>query len=127
MRQTVISVLSIGGADSRFSHAAERNAVEVHMNIGLIHTASPKRETGNELINRALVPAEDVAGKWPGATLDLSYCFLQSGISENWQDRPKDLTLHYLVGPYNRIENRWLEVVCGLVKPSSDNHLILID
>src|SRR5215469_4684653 len=127
MRQTVISIFSVGGTDSRFSDAPEWNAVEVHMNIGLIHCSAPKRETRNKLIDCALVPAEDIAGKWPGATFDLRYCFVQTGILENRQDRPKDLTLHHLVRPDNRIENRWLEVTFGLVIASSHNYLILID
>src|SRR5215469_7678010 len=58
---------------------------------------------------------------------DLCYCFLQAGISENGQDRAKDLALHDLVRPDNGVENRWLEVAFSLIVTASHNYLVLID
>jgi hypothetical protein len=83
MRHTVKSIFSVAGTDSRFSDAPERNAVEVHLNTGLIHGSAPKRETLDKLVNCALVPAKDVAGKWLGARFDLRYRFVQVGVSED--------------------------------------------
>jgi hypothetical protein len=70
VRQRVKSVLSVGVAHARCANASERHRFDKDVDVGLVDGPTTEREAGYEPVNRALVLAEDEAGKRPGATLD---------------------------------------------------------
>jgi hypothetical protein len=88
-------------ANARGAGSAERHRFD---------SPRPRRKISDEPVDRYLVAAENEGGERMRRGGDAGEGFVQSAIGKNRQDRTEYLILHDRIVPYDRIDDRRIEI-----------------
>src|SRR5271154_1595993 len=112
MREGVKARLAVVVTNAGVSNSSEGHGLDKQMNVHLINGSASERQAREKMIDGLLVAAEEETGERFGGLFHLPNGGIHILVSEDGENRPKDLVLHDWVVPCDRIQDCGIEVAC---------------